>query len=117
MQGEGKSTPARSEFIPRSLPGDHQPYEGYRMSSAPSTLMRRKSPTDTRNQRAVWSSAAVEESSNSVTSPSGFVRCNAVHMEENPPIISMPSPSPSVLQQQTREVQLFYFSCEDNSQA
>ena len=106
MLGEGRSTPARREFSPRALPADHHLHEGYHMSSAPSTLMRRKSPTDmSRNQRAVWSSAAIEESSNSINSTSDSVRATAAHMEENQPIVSMPSPSPSILQQQTQEVQ------------
>lgn len=78
------------------------------MSSAPSTLTRRKSPIDiTRNQRAVWSSSKGDE----VPSSDGHTsRFNCVQLAENPPIISLPSPSPTILQQQTQEVRCNHYT-------
>ncbi|XP_052125378.1 uncharacterized protein LOC113204757 [Frankliniella occidentalis] len=107
LVGRRQTTPLRGELPPQALSQERQYYDGSQMSSAPSTLMRRRSPSDViRNQRAVWSSANDEEARASLNNTATSLRYAGVPSEENPPIISMPSPSPSVLQhqQQTQEM-------------
>lgn len=89
-------TSARTPCGGQTPSQDSHSVDRYQMSSAPSTLMRRKSDV-ARNERAVWSSSMQNSSSESM-------RYNVLVPEETQPVISMPSPSPSALQQQTQDV-------------
>ncbi|XP_034243260.1 uncharacterized protein LOC117646443 isoform X3 [Thrips palmi] len=112
MSWDQRSSQGRDETLARragaaQVPSqDRHSVDRFQMSSAPSTLMRRKSPTDVaRNQRAVWSSSMLQgDTMTAENNSSESMRYNVLLPEETQPVVSMPSPSPSVLQHQTQDV-------------